>query len=397
MMRKGWLLLALSVVGWFVALGAWIIDDPQLPATAYEPFSSYNTSPGGTSQSFAYLAARQHARVTRLEREIVLANPPHNATIFRIGLKRDEEVSFFPKSEDEDEKKDAKKSKSRKQREKAKTKETFSLLDDADEGFVRHGGRIVVAPAGNLLSLRVEPGKCTAYTQVFPTQPAVPKIDVARDCHVLGGEALQRFHSIVDDESGPVIARWHLGAGDVFLVAIPELFSNEYIGRGGNLAVVEMLAGDKRPLFFDETIHGILAESSIFDLLIDRWHLGPALALLVVAALAAFWRRARATGKPERGDRDVRSDAVDLVRSVGSLYDRAVDREESLRLYYQAFVRVVHARTGLKGEPLDRYVRDRTRGYDPKPHYHDISRDEFQRQLNILNHAYETVGYAESR
>jgi hypothetical protein len=160
--------------------------------------------------------------------------------------------------------------------------------------------------------------------------------------------------------------------------------------------LLERLSGNGA-VYFDETMHGIAQEGSIWELLVEQWRLGPALAILAAAVLAAFWRKSRATGGPERGDRDVRSDAVELVQSLGQLYDRAVDREESLRLYYQALVRAVHARTGLSGDALDRLVRERTRGYDPRPRFQDISREEFQRMLHILNHAYETVGYANTR
>jgi hypothetical protein len=144
-------------------------------------------------------------------------------------------------------------------------------------------------------------------------------------------------------------------------------------------------------------IHGIEEETSIWDLLLVDWRLGPALFILGLAACVWFWRRVRPTGEPERDARDTRSEAVDLVQSMGQLYDRALDREESLRVYYQGLLRAVHARTHLTGEALERLVRARTQGYDPAPRFQDITREEFQRMLKILNDAYETVGYANTR
>jgi hypothetical protein len=205
-----------------------------------------------------------------------------------------------------------------------------------------------------------------------------------------------RFHSLINNDAGPVLARWPLGAGEVLAFSMPEVLANEYIDRTGNLALLDRLAG-RGAVYFDEMAHGMVRDSSLWAMLIDDWRLGPAMVLLAAAALASFWRRAKPTGPPERSERDERSEAVDLVQSLGQLYDRSVDREEALRLYYQGLVRAVHARTGLSGEALDRLVRQRTEGFDPQPRYKDISREEFRRMLAILNHAYETVGYANTR
>ncbi len=57
MIRGRWLIVGIAVVAWFVALVSWIGDDPRLAEHAYDAFSSYNTSPGGLSQAYGYLAA----------------------------------------------------------------------------------------------------------------------------------------------------------------------------------------------------------------------------------------------------------------------------------------------------------------------------------------------------
>ena len=392
MMRGRWFIVVIAALLWFVILGAWIGEDPELSATAYDALSSYNTSAGGVSQAFGYLALR-YGGVRRIVRNMALEQPPRNATILRIGAVR---LPAFMELEKES-KRGSKKEKQKKEEEKKKlAKRAEKLLDDSEEAWVRAGGRLVIAPSGEYLQIQLDPGTCSDYRQVFPTDPPLPRIDVP-NCHSMSGAGLQRFHSLLINDSGPVLARWPLGAGEVIVFSLPEALSNEYVGRSNNLVLLDWLAGSGRPVYFDETIHGIEMESSVWDLLVTGWGLGPAMVILAAAALAAFWRKARATGPPERAEREIRSEAVDLVQSLGQLYDRAVDREESLRLYYQALVRTVHARTGLTGEALDRLVRRRTEGYDPRPRFKDITREDFQRMLKILNHAYETVGYANTR
>jgi uncharacterized protein DUF4350 len=398
MIRGRAALLAVAVIAWFVALAAWIDGDPRFAETAYDAFSSFNSSPGGTSQAFGYLAAT-HRGARRLIRDVAVEHPPRDATIFRIGSRGI--ARWIALQQEEEQKKSDKKAKDAKKKKKDKKdepppKRVESLIDEREEAWIRSGGHLVIAPAADVAQIHLQPGTCGKLRQVFPVDPPLPAVDVP-NCHSLSGAGLQRFHSLLTDDSGPTLVRRRIGAGEILVFSIPEALSNEYLAKGGNLAMLERLAGSGRRIYFDETVHGIRQEASIWDLLVGEWRLGPALAVLALAAMAAFWRKARATGLPERVEADARSDAVDLVQSLGQLYDRSVDREESLRLYYHALVRAIHARTGLTGEALERLVRVRTEGYDPKPKFQDISREEFQRMLKILNHAYETVGYAITR
>ncbi|HVS29843.1 MAG TPA: DUF4350 domain-containing protein [Thermoanaerobaculia bacterium] len=366
---RGGVLLAVAVLAWLVAIVAWVGNDPQLDQ-AWGPFSTYNTSPDGMSLAFAYLMARHGApesspaNVRRLVRDVSREPLPSAATIFKIGPRPDD------------------------------TRTT--LLSAGEEGWIRSGGRLVIGLTAPYAGLATRSGDCTPFRSVFPISPPLPEID-SPNCRSLAGAALRRFHSLVINDHGPVVARWPLGTGEVIAFSMPEAISNQFLDRPGNLELLERLAGSGRTVLFDETAHGIAEGSTVWHLLTEDWRLGPAMVLLGGAAVASFWRRAKRVGPPERPERDVRSEAVDLVQSLGQLYDRSVNRGESLRLYYQGLVRAVHERTGLSGEPLERLVRKRTKGYDPRPRSKDVSREEFQRMLAILNQAYETVGYANTR
>ena len=397
MIRGTWLLIAAAVVAWIVALTSWTAADPRFSSSAYDAFSSYNTSPGGVSQAYAYLDATHHG-ARRLIHDLALDRPSPRATLFRIGASEPSMPTTLAREETPKRKEETKTNRRSKKREPETQpqKEVESLIGSADESWIRAGGRMVIVPSGSAGQIHLVSGPCSASQQVFPTEPPLPKIDVP-SCHSLSGAGLQHFHSLLIDDSGPLLVRRSIGAGELLVFSIPEALSNEYLARGGNLALLDSLAGDGREIVFDETIHGIREESSIWDVLLGQWRLGPALFLFALAALGAFWKKAKTTGRADRPDADSRSEAIALVESLGQLYDRAVDRETSLRLYYQALLRSVHARTGMKGEALERFVRSRTEGYDTNPKFHDISREEFQRMLKILNRAYETVGHGNSR
>ena len=386
-MRARWSVLVIAIVASIAVLSAWVANDPLLSEGGFEAFSSYNTSPGGLSQAFAYLETKHHG-AHRLERDIAREKVPSDAVVLRVG-------SVFATQPVVIEKIEKKKSK-KKEKPKIETKVLVNLLSDEDEAWVRSGGRLIIAPSANVADIVLNAQTCSKYHDVYPVEPPLPAPSLDT-CHSLGGSGLQRFHSLITNDDGPVLARWPLGSGEVLLFSLPEAFSNEYLDRDGNLALLERLAGDRRAVYFDETLHGIEEKGSVSDVIIGEWRLGPAIAILAVAAMAAFWRRVRPNGAPDRADADTRTEGVELVQSLGQLYDRAVDRDAALRLYYQAFTRAVHARTGLTGEPLERFVRERTTGYDPSPRFHDITKEEFLRALEILNHAHETVGHATTR
>ncbi|HXO29391.1 MAG TPA: hypothetical protein VOA80_18725 [Thermoanaerobaculia bacterium] len=243
---------------------------------------------------------------------------------------------------------------------------TVALLTAAEEAWVRDGGRLVLAVAsGSGAALEVEVGHAGTAglaRKSFPIWPGVRRL-LPDPPRTLGGPALTGMHALWLEGDAPIVARLVLGAGDLVLLACPEVLHNRLLGRGDHLALLEALAGagaggeggkggDRgRPVFFDERGHGAEESAGMLEILAS-WGLGPLLLLLAAAGGAAWWRAAVRVGPPDRDDRDVRSDAVELVDSLADLYDRALGRGDALRLYYDNFVRTVAADTGLQGAAL---------------------------------------------
>lgn len=408
-LRARWLIFWLGIAAWLLVMVGWIGSDQRVSWAAFDEYSSYNAAPEGMSQAFGYLRARRgESRVGRITDPAEIWRLDPKGTILRAGGSWPAMDPWWrrrePEKKDETEAKDedaAESDEEAKKKLKAKLKPppreeklVLPLLEEGEADWLRRGGRLVIAIHGAYRQVRSVEAGCIGLLAVFPMDPPLPAFSHPV-CRTLEGPALQDFHSLVNNGPHPVLMRSKYGKGEILLFAMPAILSNEHLGKDGHLALLDRLAGNG-PVYFDESVHGIVSSNSVFGMLTEEWGLGMAMLLLFTAALLLFWRRARRFGSPDRPETEQRSDAVDLVDSVGQLYDRSLDRDQSLRMYYSALVRLVHARTGLTGEALDRYVREKTKGYNPRPRSNDFSRDEFQRMLRILNHAYETVGYGRS-
>jgi hypothetical protein len=186
------------------------------------------------------------------------------------------------------------------------------------------------------------------------------------------------------------------GAGEVVLLACPEVLENGLLASADHLRLLEALAGTGRPVLFDEHVHGVAAERGLLGLLLD-WGLGPSLGLSALAALALLWRSRVRVGPAEDAWEDRRSEAVDLVESMGRLYEGALRRSEAAALYHEAFRRAVAQRTGLRGRELEARVR-RTAGAAPAARKgRDISEPELEDVLARLNRAFGGLGHGHSR
>ena len=61
---------------------------------------------------------------------------------------------------------------------------------------------------------------------------------------------------------------------------------------------------------------------------------------------------AKRLGPPEDDLRETRSEAIDLVGSLGTLYMSTMTDDEAIAAYREALVRSVAVQTGLRGEAL---------------------------------------------
>jgi hypothetical protein len=387
-MKVRWLLAA-AIAAYFVAVAVWMASDRRVAREAFDDFSAANTDDTGLSLSSRYLRARM------LTQPLAVGTVEGDAVVFRVGsfgsgftmlrdLAREEEGG--DEEDDGGNNKQLRKHAPKKPRQRI----AKSLLTADEEDFVRGGGRLVLAIGGMYGPLDVRKASQKTMTKVFPLWRGLGSIPMPAPRTLAGSDALRHAPALYVAGDVPAMARLPIGRGDVILSAQPELFDNAHIGSNNSLALLSALAGRKRPVYFDETVHGLFNGGGMVDLL-RQWNLGPLLLLLLILTGALFWRYGRRIGAPEDDYRDTRSDAVDLVASLGALYDRTMTDGEALALYHQALSRSVAAHTGLRGDPLHKRVAELTGNDNVSWKHEKLDRESFHRRLMTINQAFRRV------
>lgn len=331
----------LFAIAAFFALGIlWIVTDRRASERVYDDYSSANTSPKGLSQAAAYLARRGKSEM--LTRAVPDAGLERNAVVFRIT--HELPIFYDPEALDE------------KQVGPPRPQES-PLLSDAEDAFVRRGGRMVIGAHLGALPTRT-PAQNKAV-KVFPLWPGIDTLAIAEKSSAFR-RLRPRMHAVFVAGSDAIVARERLGEGDVFVIAWPEIFRNDLLSREHHLALLAALAG-KRPVYFDEVPHGIVTGDGALELM-KEWNLGPFLVLLAVVALLIFWRASRRVGPPEDEYRETRSDAIDLVHSLAALYKDVTSDSQALALYHDSLTRTVAHTSGLRGDALRARVEELTGG-----------------------------------
>jgi len=377
-------LLPLIVVALaFAAFGIlWIVTDRRASARVYDDYSSANTSNSGLSLASGYLGKQR--RVAMLTRSLARAPIERNAVVFRVT----EELPTFFDPEDLEEKEVG-----------PPRPKQRPLLSDADDAFLRNGGRMIIAASDGLLETTGVSESQTGVSvpqihKVFPIWPAVGDLH-SEDLR--GFTQLRpRMVALYAAGSRVVLARERVGNGELFVLSAPELLANSELSKASHLALLSALAGDKRPVYFDEMLHGIVSDDGSLALMKD-WNLGPFLLLLGIIAILVFWREGTRVGTPDDELRDTRSDAIDLVRSLAALYRGVTGDGEAIALYYDALTRTVAHQTGLRGEALRKRVDELTGGMVPPAGRGRMPAAIFKRQLGILNDAFLGVRWQSHR
>jgi hypothetical protein len=364
--------LLLAVATFLAAALLWI-GSSRTATHAFDRDSVSNTSPSGLSLAYAYLGRQPGGRVAMLTTPLGVRPLPRNAVVIRVqeGEPRQKQAEA---SEDDDER---------------STPSRESLLTPAEEEFVRGGGRLVLASGepGASIGVRNDAGK--SATRVFPIWSGPDRLALPEPRgwapHSLPGG----MHTLFAANGEVVVARQEIGAGDVIAVSVPELLENANIATDNHLAFLADIA-ERRPIYFDEVVHGMTADNGTLSLLTE-WRLGPLLVLLLAVALLTLWRNSRRAGPADDDDRETRSDAIDLVASLGALYARSMSSAESIVLYHAALERSGAAQSGLRGDARLRRVAELTHGLVPSPAGKKLPAHAFHRQLTIINDAFRTL------
>ena len=329
--------------------------------------STLERGPKGLSLARAYLDEVAERRSSLLTRSLAQAQLPENAVVLRIVPGESELQS--------------------------RTKKVYKRDDviekptwPDDEPWVSRGGRLVVAfqGTGEAFKSTLAANKPTVVLPILPRITTVIPAQYA----TLTDEQLLEATPIITVGSRVLVARRQVGAGEVWLVACPEIFTNQHLLRGDHAALLLALVGTQRPVWFDEKIHDVVSYDGLV-MLLRRWGLGPALAIGVLLVVLWFWRGRVLLGPPADPWRDHRAEAVEGVDALAGLYHRALSRRELIDLYRQRLLREVIWRTGQR--PLTaRTTVDRLTAGLRLP-AGALGEADFLRMMNRINQAFRSL------
>ena len=365
---------------------------------AFPRASVFNESPHGLSLAYGYLRDRSQpqdgrgAPVAVLSRRVGHEQLPPGAVVFRIrpGLHPSPSSPEAGEAEEDDAKDQQKKGKARKAA--VVKRPRGPLLSPAEDEWVRGGGRLVLGIADEYGPV-VATGspRAVPVRKVFPIWPAVRTLVPGDATRTLAGATADEAHAVFASGFAPVLSRLLMGKGDVLLLAVPEILENAGLPRGDHLRLLVALAGEGRPVFFDEWALGLGRSEGLLEVMLG-WGLGPAFLASALGFALWLWRARPRVGPADRDPAESRSEAVDLVDSLAQLYDRALTRRGTARLYREGFDKAVATRTGLRGAALARRAEELLRGRAPQVlGGAEIPPSEFRRVLQAVNDGYRRL------
>jgi hypothetical protein len=362
----------------FVAASlAWISRDSRIRHEAFRDYSVYNASAKGLSLAYRYLESTGRA-VEVLARPVERAFLPKDGVLLRVRPEAAVDVSVDVSSKNPG------------LRIVGDSPSRYAFTPEEEE-WVRGGGRLVIAIDRPYGSIDVASAGSATAVKVFPVWPGVERLDPPT---VRGLRRVPDGVSVFAAGAEAVIVRSRRGAGEIVLCSVPELFQNGHLPRVDHLALLDRLAPAGRPVFFDEHVHGAQGGAGTIEIL-RQWGFGPFLVLIVLAALASFWRRRVRVGPEEDDSRESRIEAVDFVDSLALLYRRMVPRRHALTLYAREFERAVAVKTGLRDAALKARVADFLPPRPARPvKGKDLPVPDFEKELELINLAFRRLNDA---
>jgi hypothetical protein len=221
--------------------------------------------------------------------------------------------------------------------------------------FAANGGRLVVGGRTPfyLHNLRDDPPRWqfdgdASWTEIDPSFSAVNEIQGAGE----GSWAAPGSSAVlVGSTDRSLLTQEHVGAGEIAFLADPSPLENGYLASADNAAFALELAGSAgRPVVFAEGVHGIDAHRG-FSAVPGAWKL--ALLLLVIAALAFVWSRARRFGPPDRNAREMPPARAEYVDALSVSLERTRSPATALAPAQHWAQARLASRAGLGSAPGD--------------------------------------------
>jgi hypothetical protein len=284
---------------------------PLETGEVYPPYSSLRTDPLGAKALYESLAELDSLQATRLYKQRTQLAPQSALLVLGVDPISWDEIT-----------------------QKALTEY---------ENLVAKGGRLVLA----FLPVRA-PRKSLEYPLLFdrwklrfkyrPDDDAEESTSgVPRDS-ALYFEPGEQWRVLQEEEDAPTIIERSFGAGTIVLVAQSYPLSNEGLREARDAQEIARLLGPVSKVTFDENHFGI-EESGSVTTLMRKYHLEPAIGVLLLTALLFLWRNASSLLPPRSSKEQQAVAGRDAQEGLVSLLERSLPEKDLLDTCYAEWSR----------------------------------------------------------
>jgi hypothetical protein len=183
---------------------------------------------------------------------------------------------------------------------------------------------------------------------------------------------------LISTPEGILLGELRQGNRRTLVLADPDPIENHGIGKGANAAfardIVDLLRdGQRRPVIFDETIHGFRRSPPNLLKFLYEFPLNLVLVQILVAVALLLWAAMGRFGAPLPAPRRLDAGRHALIGNAAALIDYAGHHAAILQRYIamtlQDAARALRAPTGLADADLTAWLAraSEARGVDPKP------------------------------
>jgi hypothetical protein len=145
--------------------------------------------------------------------------------------------------------------------------------------------------------------------------------------------------SVVEQNGdAPITVERSFGSGTIVLVAQSYPLSNEGLREDHDSAGISRLMGQARDISFDESHFGIQESGSVTTLM-RKYHLEPAVGVLLLTALLFLWRSASSLLPPRSPDKAEAVAGRDAQDGLVSLMERSLPEKDLLNACYAEWAR----------------------------------------------------------
>ena len=342
--RSGAIWSIVLLVALFVA-GAWeVMIAPLATGDVYPPYSSLRADPLGAKALFESLSEQAVLDVTRLYKARTPLNPETSLLILGVNSVG---WSASPKP----------------------------VFDDYEK-LLKNGGRIVIAflPANapdmppNTAALEEQWHIRPRYRK--PPEPGPREAGAIPRESALYFEPGKEWRVLREREGNAAIVERDVAGGTLVLVADSFPLSNQGLSEEIDGALIARLVGSSRRVLFDENQFGV-SETGSVAVLIRKYHLEAALAMLLAVAGLFVWRNTSTFLPPREDQRSSRVSGRDSQEGLASLLRRNIPEDQLLLACWKEWCRSALRRDSQRGreELVFHEIEHENRKSDPVAGY----------------------------